>query len=468
MALALGGLLVTVVYTAVVTTITSNPTAAPDAPAPRDSSFVLFVLVPVILWFAGTAAVWWAFTRRPSHPGQTVAGQQSDAEAPAAAREPHRAVLHGTHASALAICLMIIALAVAATSLEANAHKRLWSHGTDAVPTVPISDQAASLDSPYLAQKFEPQLWLAKGESWDPTEVTWYLRLNPKPNRDKPYCSPDGCYEISTSCDGPRPSATCAPSGVQDPAMYYRYINATNDHGDQRLADPKVDWTIIQYWVFYNYDSLDTSSITQWHQSDWEQISVLVRRDANTVTPVEVAFSEHCYGALLPAEYVRWIRSPGFPAAHPVVYVGHGSHANYPRRTSVPVRQLRCSLAVTPRYFGVGGLFFSPALDGSRLEIPVAYLIGLRDHTSRIQPTPWLKLVSTDVLPPAKVAKYWGLNNNLSLFGSSPLAVSAGPPAPQTQDPWTMPIRKMMCNADWLKAPPVHASETAWICGQGA
>jgi len=106
-----------------------------------------------------------------------------------------------------------------------------------------------------------------------------------------------------------------------------------------------------------------------------------------------VAFSEHCYGAHLPPSLVHWA------GTHPVVYVGRGSHANYPRPVSLPVRQLRCSLGLTPRYLGVAGLFYSPAIDGSRIEIPLAYLIGLHDTADGRRRAPPLKLVSIDATP---------------------------------------------------------------------
>jgi hypothetical protein len=444
--MGLAGLLLSAVYTAVATTLTSNPTGGPDAPVPRDSSFVLFALLPVLIWLAGTAGAWLAFNRwRPAH------------------HPRHPGLVHGTPASALSIFFVIVAAWITAASLEATARHQLYSGRSDPVPAVAITDQQASLSSPYLAQRFEPQLWLAKGEHWSPTEVTSYLQ-HAKLNTDPPFCSTNGgCYEITPpagsteqACDNPDPETACAPSGADDPALYYRYVNSSNANPrDHRPAVPAGSWTVIQYWVFYNYDSLDTASITQWHQSDWEQVSVLVRRRGSTVRPVEVAFSEHCYGALLPAERVIWSGS------HPVAYVGLGSHAHYPRPVSVPVRQLRCSLAMTPRYFGVAGLFFSPALDGSRLEIPVAYLGGLRDQTSRIRPTPPLGLVAMDAVPAiASFKGAWGLNNNLSLFGSSPVAESAGPPAPQTQGPWSYPFSKMLCNGDWLSAPGIPR----WVC----
>jgi hypothetical protein len=63
--------------------------------------------------------------------------------------------------------------------------------------------------------------------------------------------------------------------------------------------------------------------INQCHQSDREQASVLIDWRGSIVQPAEVAFSEHCYGAHLAPNLVRWA------GTHPIVYVGRGSHANY-------------------------------------------------------------------------------------------------------------------------------------------
>jgi hypothetical protein len=343
--------------------------------------------------------------------------------------------------------------------VERNARSELW-RGTNPVPSVSVTAQQASTASPYLAQQFEPKAWLTADENWTPTSVTWYLRQNPKANHDPPLCSTGaGCYEITKACDGPDPGG-CAPGGANDPALYYRYLTAASDGTDQLSSDTVRDWTLIQYWFFYNYDSLHAGAVTQWHQSDWEQVSVLVRRRGSSVTPVEVAYSEHCYGAVVPAERVWWVNR-----SHPVTFDARGSHGNYPRPVSVPVRQLRCSLGVTPRYLGVAGLFFSSAFDGSRLEIPIAYLIGLRDRTARARPESGLRLLSLDKTPAIdSFTGFWGLDNNLSPFGIGRLRASAGPPAPQTQGPWRTPFGSMLCSNHWLGTPARPRTETSWTC----
>jgi len=433
-ALGSGGLLLSAACTAVVTTVTSNPTVPVDQAAHRQTSFLLNAALPMFFWFVGTGIVWLLFARRH---GEEL--------------KPHPRLRHGTHGSAVAICVMVFVAWIMAMSVEHNARRALWSDPAS-VPTLDLTDQQASLLSPYLAQRFEPQMWLASGENWNPTEVTWYVKQNKAPNFDPPFCNAHqsgqplpGCYQIAGhppgSCDGADPGP-CANSGVDDPALYYRYADVTH-----RLPNPSRGvWTLIQYWVFYNYDSLRTRVINQWHQSDWEQVSVLVHRRGSTVQPVEVAFSEHCYGAHLPPDLVRWA------GTHPIVYVGRGSHANYPRPVSVPVRQLRCSLGLTPRYLGVAGLFFSPAIDGSRIEIPLAYLVGLHDTADGYRPAPGpLKLVWLDSTPAVNSFKgHWGLDNNLSPWSLVRLRSSAGPDAPQNQGAWKTPVSSMLCNGTWL------------------
>lgn len=441
--LGLAGLLLSAACTAIVTTATTNHTGAVDTPTRAiEANPVLTVLLPVIVWFAGTGVVWSLFGLWH---GEKLT--------------PHSRLRHGTHATALGLCIGVIMLWFSAAGIEHRTRGSLW-HGKAPVPAVSVTAQQASTTSPYLAQQFEPHAWLTADEHWRPTSVSWYARQNPRPNHDPPFCGKGaGCYQISQSCDSADPG-TCAPSGANDPALYYRYVTAASDTRDQASSQKIRDWTLIQYWFFYNYDSLHAGAVTQWHQSDWEQVSVLVRRQGASVRPVEVGFSEHCYGALVPAERVRWV-----DGAHPTVFVANGSHGNYPRPVGVPVRQLRCSLGLVPRYLGVAGLFFSPAVDGSRLEVPIAYLIGLRDRTARARPASALKLVLLDSTPAIEsFSGNWGLDNNLSPFGIGRLRASAGPPAPQTQGPWETPFKSMLCNNHWLSTPSEPRSETAWTC----
>jgi MFS family permease len=402
------------------------------------------VIVPVLAWFAGAGVAWWLVS--------AIGGDR---------QRPHPRLRHGTHASALSVGLSVFVTAIAAASINSHARGELWAHPRPPAPTIPVTAAQWSGDSPYLARRFEPRLWLTGDEQWFPTSVHWYMRSNAQANHDPPLCDKhDGCREISKSCDGPDPGS-CAPSGAGDPALYYWYIDAHDDRGDPPNAWPHGDWRVIQYWVFYNYDSLRTWAVTQWHQSDWEQVSVLVRRQGQTAQPVEVAFSEHCYGAVLPATLVWW------SGTHPTSFVGRGSHANYPRPVDLPVRQLRCSLGVQPRYLGVAGLFYSPAVDGTSLEVPLAYVIGLHDTTARKVPVRTPRLLPFDRTPAIQSFDgAWGLDNNLTLtpLRLGRLRSSAGPPAPQYQGPSTSPLGSMFCKASWLHPPGNYDS---WACPLG-
>ena len=436
------GVLLSALFTALV--IPDRGTTV-DSPRGVENSVPLTVILPVLIWFVGTGVAWLVLTRTWK-----------------VARPPHGRLRHGTHASAVALCLAIGAVWFAAAGVERTARDGLWSGRPDpTVPTVPATGAALSLRSPYLAEQFEPQFLLASGERWQPTAITWYVQ-HTHLNRQPPFCSGSGCREISTACDVAVPAGSCAPSGANDPALYYRFKDLSNDATDKTPGSPPGPWTVIQYWIFYNYDSLRAGPITQWHESDWEQVSVLVVHEGNVVRPVEVAFSEHCYGAVVPAERVRWAGGAG---AHPLSYVGLGSHANYPRRINEPIRQLRCSLGVTPRYLGVAGLFFSPAFDGTRLELPIAYVIGLRDKADAARAVPMAPLLPLDTTP--QIASFkgnWGLDNNLSFYGVGRLRASAGPGAPQLQGPSVAPFRSMFCAHQWLGRPSSPPAETAWTC----
>jgi MFS family permease len=448
-ALGAAGLLLSAACTALVTTATKNHVGGPDTPTTLETRVGWTVVLPVLVWFIGTGVIWWLFGR----------GHQDTSA-------PHPKIRHGTHASALAICMVIVVGWATAGTEQQHARRELWSDpASSPVPTVPVRDQQWSLQSPYLAQAFEPRLKLTTGEHWHPTSVTWYVGQNPRPpNADPPLCNagkpPAGCYQIKPPppCDGPNPGK-CAPSGANNPTLYYRYFDASNDPGDAARPVGFGAWMVIEYWIFYNYDSLHTWALTQWHQADWEQVSVLLHRDGSSARPVEVAFSEHCYGARLLARQVDW------DGSHPVSYVARGSHANYPRPVSEPVRQLRCSFGLTPRYLGVASLFFSPAVDGSRLEIPAAYMLRLRDHADGAVTVPMLTLVSLDSTPAVESFKgNWGLDNNLSFspFQIGRLRSSAGPPAPENQGPWKWPFHSMFCDEHWLSHPTMPPSGT---CG---
>jgi len=434
--LALGGLLVSVICLAVTTTLTTNHAGAPGVPTVRTDSVLFTVVLPLTAWFAGTAGVW-ALTR-------SLPGPQHG---------PRR---HATHAIALGVCLVIVFAYASSGTVESHARGELWGRaatGTGIPRPVSAAGVAPDRLDAYLAAQFAPRLDYADGERWHATSVSWYLSQNHVPNTMPPFCNVQvtgadgrtevpGCYQLP--CDDVQ--GACTENAPEDPTLYYLvWSGADPPKGDRIPARLGKAWTLIQYWIFYNYDSLQTTVVRQWHEADWEQVSVLLANAGTTVRPLEVAYSEHCYGARLPAKRVIWL------GTHPVTWVAKGSHGNYPRPVNVPVRDLRCSLGVTPRYLGVAGLFFSPAVDGPAVEVPVGYLAGLTDSTDGARPGPVPRLVPMRTTAAiTSFAGRWARDNNLGVPGFGSSQPGPGPPSPQTQAPAKTPFQSMLCSTPWL------------------
>ncbi|MGN6868060.1 MAG: hypothetical protein ACTHMY_06625, partial [Solirubrobacteraceae bacterium] len=453
--LAIAGVLVSGGVTWLLAAAPSN-TAAPAADtAPRLPSVWTSIVVPLAVWLLVTGLVWFAFDRVGSESRRLRALPQD-------ARWRRR---RATHGSALAVCLAIVVGWISAFALDGVIQDSLSAHGT--VPAVSIQSVPPAGQVAYLAERFVPQFELASGEPWQPTTVGWYVAHSIKTS-SRTFCGSSktetqGCRELcdtetggkcASRCDEPDPQA-CAPAGGNPDAVYYLYEDAANTPQDHP-AQSGHDWAVIEYWIFYNYDSLHAGLVRQWHQSDWEQVSVLLDRTAVTVHPVEVAFSEHCYGAIRPAARVSWNGS------HPVSFVGLGSHANYPTQNDLPIRNLQCLTRQTPRYLGAAGLFFNPVVAGWSLELPIAYLIGLRDETSRARPIAGVQPISQQSTPDIWLFHgYWGVDNNLRVEVGG-LPIGAGPESPQDQNPSVYPFKDMFCNSSWLKL--AATSTTAWVC----
>ena len=407
------------------------------------------IWLPLIAWFVATGVAWLGlYVVKPLRP------------------ETHEKRRRATRAGALAVGLAILIGVLSASLLDGYERGRL-SSGPHPVSSVAGPISAARAD--VLANAFSPRLSPDPAEHWDPTTVNWYV-ANSYETKGTALCQPhgselDGCRTLKcprgprltcAKCDDSDPGA-CAPRGdLRNPYAYYEYVDATTDRLDGP-ARQGHEWAVIEYWLFYNYDSLDVGLVTQWHQADWEQVSVLVEQRGGRVWPVEVAFSEHCYGAVVPAAKVQW------QGTHPVSYVALGSHANYPTKNDLPVRFV-CLEGQPPRYLGAAGLLSNPKFSGSALELPVVNLIGLHDQTGNVPEVTDTRLISARTTGAIwSFHGYWGLDNNLHiLFGRS--RQGPGPTSPQDQGPFSRPFDDMLCGPTWLRIPPVHRSDTSWIC----
>jgi hypothetical protein len=80
----------------------------------------------------------------------------------------------------------------------------------------------------------------------------------------------------------------------------------------------------LQYWLFYVYNEQDRGILrTGRHEGDWELVQV--RLDGSG-RPVRATLREHTW-----AQSCAWSEVEHGPSGEPVVFVAHGSHANYSR-----------------------------------------------------------------------------------------------------------------------------------------
>ena len=87
-----------------------------------------------------------------------------------------------------------------------------------------------------------------------------------------------------------------------------------------------ADRTMIQYWYPYFYNDFWNT-----HEMDWELVMVMFTNDPEP-QPVLCASSAHIGGHWLPWQEVQKADADGSRSetgTHPIIFVAHGSHANY-------------------------------------------------------------------------------------------------------------------------------------------
>jgi hypothetical protein len=172
------------------------------------------------------------------------------------------------------------------------------SENYDPDPVQLMVDQSLlrDLDNPGFSQK--PSI--ADLQKW--AQDFYYLdvmNLNPKKNSDKDY---KAAYD--------------SIKANYNPTVYARVREST-------------DYTVIQYWLFYYFNDW-----RNFHEGDWELVQLNFpgrsAKDllANGNVPVLAAYSQHQFGQKMTWDdmLAKDLLKDG---THPLVYVAHGSHANY-------------------------------------------------------------------------------------------------------------------------------------------
>lgn len=399
--------------------------------------------LPVAGWFIGSAVAWW------SPQIAAVLERFRKADPPRPRPRPHLPHHHRTRNVVHGLGFVLFVLVVAglfATSVfgaARSATKELWE---SKAPIGSVPPECAPSGGAYaLAARYCPALRFEAGEQWRPTSVTWFEGHGVSTKG----CALS-CYQLT--CDTSNPSRSCAPEGISDPTIYVRETRGSSAQ-DWPATDSMMPtafrhgWVLLQYWFFYNYDSLGAvPGVWQWHQADWEQLTVGLAGTGARPKPVYVAFSEHCTGTRLPWRLVGRVGQ-----THPLVFVARGSHANYPRPRDAPLRAVGCAHEfAAPPYFGSAGLLYALAGHGGDLEVPFDYAFNIRDKTGRIVQHSRFTLRLLE--PGDGIEDFrgtWGLDNEISGFGK-PWLKGAAPRSPGAQSSWQAPGAAVLCSDRWF------------------
>jgi hypothetical protein len=200
-----------------------------------------------------------------------------------------------------------------------------------------------------LARKYAPVLRLSAGEPYHPLRLEDYLTVS--------------TLHSGTPAHGPllqtHPTLFSLPAAT---GKFYLDIRGAepNSHAsrypaiEQRLRASRPRATVyfhvarqpargrvaIEYWFIYLYNDFYDR-----HEADWEGVTVFL----HGTNPLGVSYSAH-----QGRRWSRWSSQSTQGATHPIVYVAHGSHANYsaPGRYGIRVcwtLHSRRQCAVTPK-----------------------------------------------------------------------------------------------------------------------
>ncbi len=136
----------------------------------------------------------------------------------------------------------------------------------------------------------------------------------------------DALFSLSFLMRGRVPAAVAAAAELD----YYQMRTKQEQYVYYGRVVRDEDWTVLQYWYFYSYDSWRTGfGGVNDHEADWEMVSLYLYEDAGQLIPEWAAYASHDFhGDDLRR---RWdeARELDLLDGHPVVYCGAGSHASY-------------------------------------------------------------------------------------------------------------------------------------------
>ena len=136
----------------------------------------------------------------------------------------------------------------------------------------------------------------------------------------------DALFSLSLLARGRVPGDTAAAAELVYRKQLHEHKRFTY-HG--RVVEQE-GWTVLQYWYFYLFNNWRSGfSGANDHEADWEMVSLYLARDeAGELRPEWVAYASHDYHG---DDLRRHWSDPELvrDGAHPVIFVGAGSHASY-------------------------------------------------------------------------------------------------------------------------------------------
>jgi hypothetical protein len=219
---------------------------------------------------------------------------------------------------------------------------------------VPLVDAAfhlatvrdAKLDR-ALALRYRPRLFLDRGETYrTPLDVEGFLASDAVEVCQRVKWATDPCWSVTTK-------------GLSKPRSYLRfehkrlppirsaiYFHAV-PYGDDELH--------LDYWWYFPFNptpadhnvacepGLTVGGATCFdHQSDWEGITVVLKKEGDAFAPSDVIYAQHEFGVAYSWDDLQglWAKESEFDGERPLAFVARDSHASYPAACPHGCRQL--------------------------------------------------------------------------------------------------------------------------------
>jgi hypothetical protein len=212
-----------------------------------------------------------------------------------------------------------------------------------------------------LAWRFRPRLFFDSGETLtNPLDVERFLA-----SKNVEVCSK--WLRWWTRCKGFDPDK-------RDGYLSFDHEKVASDTAPGAIYYHAVwrgpDELYLDYWWYFPYNptpvgfkaacrtGFNADGVTCFdHASDWEGITVVLRREGKSFAPSHVIYAQHEFGVAYDWSQLQreWTTAETIDGDRPVVFVARDSHASYPASCKVGCRQIH-----RPRVRGEG------ASDGNR------------------------------------------------------------------------------------------------------